>query len=354
MKNNGYIRVENTDANSFHKLVTESGKICITAHIRPDGDAIGSTVGLKKYIEYIGGHADIVLPSPANTSLGFMADGEDISIFSEDPARCREITGNCDLIVCCDCNGFSRTEGLESLFVESKAKKILIDHHLGPEKESFDLIFSDPEASSCSELLFWILLLMPEIDGDISRLPTKGAEALLTGMTTDTMNFSHSTHPSTFSMASKMLEAGIDRDKILDKLNNCYRENRLRVIGHMLGEEMLIRNGCVAYMLMDKRTQEHFELLDGETEGLVNMPLAIEKVRMSILAKEQDGYYTVSIRSKKGTSANKMARMYFHGGGHEQASGGKILFPEDISHADSSLAKAFIENKIEEFLTCEN
>ena len=219
----------------------------------------------------------------------------------------------------------------------SSARKVLIDHHLAPDSGAFDLVFSTPEVSSACELLYNVLLALPDVVGDVSRLPKPSAEALMAGMTTDTNNFSNSVYPSTFAMASGLLGAGVDRDGILQKLFNEYRENRLRMMGWLLYENMRITDAGVAYMIITSDTAERFGIREGETEGFVNMPLAIGRVKMSILLKiDGNGYFRVSVRSKKGYSSNLCATRYFHGGGHENASGGRLFFPQDIPSPDEA------------------
>ena len=188
---------------------------------------------------------------------------------------------------------------------------------------------------------------MPDIAGDAARLPAHSAMALMTGMTTDTNNFANSVYPSTLRMASALLEAGVDRDSLLDELYHRYRENRVRVMGFLQNEGMSITDKGVAYIIADKAILKRFDVKEGETESLVNVPLAIKKVRMSIFLKEENGLFRVSIRSRKGVSAQKLAVKYFHGGGHENAAGGKLFYPGDIpSPAD---AGAFLERITNEY-----
>jgi phosphoesterase RecJ-like protein len=188
---------------------------------------------------------------------------------------------------------------------------------------------------------------MPAINGNVSKLPRETAVSLMTGMTTDTNNFANSVYPSTLIMASALLAAGVNRDDILDKLYNQHSENRLRLMGHMMKDLMTLTSDGAAYIVLDKKTQEAYNVQEGDTEGFVNMPLSITNVRMSILIKEDIGRLRVSIRSKKGTSANRCARMYFNGGGHENAAGGRLEIP--VSEAAS-----YIEKHVHEFLNNED
>ena len=187
--------------------------------------------------------------------------------------------------------------------------------------------FSETEISSASELLYQILMSTPQVSEDAKKLPLSTATSLMTGMTTDTNNFANSVYPSTLIMASTLLAAGVDRDYILSQLYNQHSENRLRLMGHMMKELLTITEDGAAYMILDLKTQHKYGIKEGDTEGFVNMPLSIANVRISLLLKEDTDRIRVSIRSKKGTSANRCARMHFNGGGHENAAGGRLDIP---------------------------
>ena len=335
------------DIQQFSRILDRARRISVVSHTHPDGDAAGSTAALLSYIsECRGKDVKVILPDYPSETLLFLCDK---TVFASDHAReAEEWIGSSDLIILIDANEFRRTEQLEGILRASSAEKILIDHHVGPDRESFSTVFSETEISSACELLFWILMEMPDIKADAARLPGAAARALMAGMTTDTNNFSNSVFASTLEMASKLLQAGVDRDDVLDHIYFRYRENRVRAMGYMQSECMRITPRGAAYMIATKEIQKRFDIREGETEGLVNVPLTIGKVRMSIFLKEDDGHFRVSIRSKEGTSARELAKACFHGGGHEKAAGGKLYFPEDIpSPAD---AAAYLETVTDEFL----
>ena len=187
-----------------------------------------------------------------------------------------------------------------------------------------------------------------QISHKASRIPAAAAVGLMTGMTTDTNNFANSVYPSTLRMASALLEAGIDRDMILQQLYNRFSESRLRLMGHMMKDLLKITDDGVAYIVLDKETQRNYHVKEGDTEGFVNMPLSIDKVVMSILLKEDNDRIRVSIRSKRGYSANACAKEYFNGGGHENASGGRLYIGKDV--ADIEAAHGYIERHTHTFM----
>ena len=338
---------------TFGKMLSEASAIAIVSHMKPDGDAVGSSMALHHFLEMTGKHSRVVLPHCPPETIDFLIAGcrENIVIYENDAEEAESVLSRADLIICLDFNAFHRADKLEKHLSASHADKILIDHHLNPDRSSFTLSFSETEVSSASELLFHILMAMPEIGNDASRLPSCAREALMTGMTTDTNNFGNSVFPSTLQMASALLAAGTDRDRILSLLYNRFSQNRLRLMGHMMKDLMTVTDDGVAYIVLDSKTQMKYDVREGDTEGFVNMPLSIESVRMSLLLKEDKDRIRVSIRSKKGTSANRCAQLYFNGGGHENAAGGRLSIPEDISNID--MAGEYIEKNTHRFMTDE-
>lgn len=341
--------VEKAMAERLHGLIFGAREIVLTAHAHPDGDAVGSVTALAEYIRKAGGPlVTPIFPDPISDNISFIAEGT-LLVHSDNPEEAESRVVSCDLLICLDFNAFSRTDNLSEPLSRSKAFKVMIDHHLRPNREAFGLVFSETEVSSACELLFWVLMAMPDVDGDASRLPAVTRNALMAGMTTDTNNFANSVFPSTLQMASLLLAAGTDRDAIVARLFNESRENRLRLMGHLLDSELRIIDDLgVAYMVLDRTTMNRFDMKEGETEGFVNLPLSIGKVRMSIFAREYETTYRVSVRSKKGTSANACAVSWFHGGGHENAAGGKIIKVDDGISCPADAA-AYIERAVREF-----
>ena len=330
--------INSGNIHTLENMINNSTNICIVTHMKPDGDAMGSTTAMYRFLNKDGRKPKIVLNDRYPSYLSFLVSEDmkdDIFIYDDTPSQaCRTITVS-DLIICLDFNAFHRTDRLEEALSSAQGAKILIDHHLNPSRELFDLSFSETEVSSASELLYHILMETTVINGDARRLGKECAESLMTGMTTDTNNFANSVFPSTLHMASDLLEAGVDRDAILNNLYNQYSESRLRLMGHMMKDLLHITDDGVAYIVLDRNTQEKYMVGEGDTEGFVNMPLSIADVRMSILAKEVTDRVRISIRSKRGTSANMCARRFFNGGGHENAAGGRLQIPAEVKAIES-------------------
>lgn len=339
--NGNTVNIDTKAVERLETLVRDAGKVSIVAHIRPDGDAVGSTLAMLHYLLSRGKDAVVIYSDPLPETLTFMLSGtpeENVLQWPSDSDSARERIAETNLIFCLDCNSFTRTGDLEPMLRAARCRKVLIDHHLAPEAESFDVVFSETAVSSACELLFNVLMSMPDIHADASLVPAVSATSLMTGMTTDTNNFANSVYPSTLTMASALLGVGVDRDAILSNLYQSGTEKRVRLWGYMLYQNMKLTDYGVAYMILTEEIASEFNISEGETEGLVNEPLRIASVKMSIFLKQDDaGFFRVSIRSKKGFSAVGCSKAYFHGGGHENASGGRLFFkandgnPADIS-----------------------
>jgi phosphoesterase RecJ-like protein len=335
--------LSSVDIRRLETFFAEAERVCIVVHTHPDGDALGSGAALLAYLGGCRGlQASLLLPDPPGAYLAFLLPEKDVLTLPGDAAPARERLDECDLLVCLDMNGFSRAGDLEADLHACKARKVLIDHHLNPDLPSFDLVFSQERISSASELLYQVLQALG------GELPLPVLTPLMAGMTTDTNNFANSVYPSTLQMASELLAAGVDRDALLDRLYHRYRENRLRAMGAYLDELLHITPDGVAYAVLDRSFLERFSLQEGETEGFVNLPLGIDGVRLSVFLREADGHFRVSLRSKRGVQASRLAAEAFHGGGHECAAGGKLYFPEDISAPDR--AADYIETRTARFM----
>lgn len=349
------MNIGNEGINTLEALVRGAGNIGIATHTHPDGDAIGSSVAMYHYLHDLHGKdVRILLDNALPEAAGFVLDHCTGCVIRYDhkPEDVRKWASSCDLLFFLDLNGAHRTGEMAAAFEGLTAPRVLIDHHLNPQTEEFALVFSETEISSASELLFHVLMAMPDIDGDASKLPAASLTAIMTGLTTDTNNFANSTYPSTFQAASSLIAAGVDREAIIMHIYNSYPERRIRLMGELLHDRMVITDKGAAYMILDAATRERTGIRQGETEAFVNIPLTIYNVRLSLFLKEEDGIFRVSIRSKKGTSANRLAMKYFNGGGHEQASGGKLTIGREVM--DASDAADYIRRVTDEFLTHEN
>jgi phosphoesterase RecJ-like protein len=295
-------------------------QICIISHRNPDGDAIGSSMALAGYLQKLGHQVKVIFPSDYPVSYGFIEGVQFSVIFDSEPALARSIIDKSEVIFCLDFNGLDRVDKLGENIQFSKAKKILIDHHLDPEPFT-DIQFSDIKSSSTCELVF---KMIDEL-GDYARIDAHIGEALFTGLITDTGSFRYGTRPYTYIVASKLKEAGVDDYKLADKIFNSQKEKHLRLLGHCLANRMEVLNDFgLGIMWLTKKDYADFDIQRGDTEGIVNYMLMIENIKIAALVLEQPTIIKISLRSKGDISVQEIAQKYFNGGGHKNAAGGGV------------------------------
>ena len=331
-------------ADRLNELIVKGENIVVLGHENPDGDSIGSAVAMYHYLLGIGKAAHIVINSRLPRYFDFMIPDGAVSYYSEDKESCEAALAAADLLIFLDMNGVGRS-GDVSKFIEGNvrsARRVLVDHHLNPQTEGFDVVVSDTEVSSACELLFQVLQTLPGVDGDVAKLPLDCATALMTGILTDTNNFSNSLFPSTYRAVSALQGRGVDRDFIYDNVFRSYSEQRMRLMGHLLQDNMRCIAPGVAYITLSKEDKQKYDFVRGVSEGLVNLPLMIGDINMSALFTEDDGYVKVSLRSKGNLDVNDFSHKYCNGGGHKNASGGRLYMPM----AD---VPAYFESKVKEY-----
>ncbi len=295
-------------------------QISIVSHRNPDGDAIGSSMALSGYLQKLGHNVKVIFPSDYPVSYGFI-DGVQFSIiFDLDQNVARAAIDKSDIIFCLDFNGLDRVDKIGENILFSKAKKVLIDHHLDPEPFT-DIEFSDIAASSTCELVFKVI----DDLGDRSKIDNKIGEALFTGLITDTGSFRYGTRPYTYEVAARLKEAGVDDYKLADKIFNSQKEKHLRLLGHCLANRMeVMQDYGVGIMWLTRKDYADYDIQRGDTEGIVNYMLMIENIKVAAFVLEQPSIIKISLRSKGDISVQEIAQKYFNGGGHKNASGGGV------------------------------
>lgn len=308
-----------TNLNALKSLLNVPKNIVLTSHRNPDGDAIGSTLGMKHFLDQFGHTVKCIFPSEYPDNVAWMPDAGDIIIYDIDPERSEEVLNNADIIFCLDYNSLSRVDKMgEVISGVEGAELVLIDHHLEPDIRA-DFIMSVPAASSTCELVYEFILLMEKPLAITIDL----AEALLTGILTDTGSFKYSTSPRLFMIVSKLVERGADLTKLQDLIFNSMTEKQLRLLGHCLKHRMEIMGEYkTALITLNRKDYETFDIQRGDTEGIVNYMLKMRNIRTAAFITEQPTVVKLSLRSKGEISVQSIASKYFKGGGHQNASGG--------------------------------
>ena len=302
-------------------LINGVQRIAITCHKSPDGDALGSTLALCHVLRRLGKDATVVTPDMAPKALEFIPGVRDLVVFTKHEARARRILTDAQAIFCLDFNSLHRIDRLGEIIEPLPTTRVLIDHHLDPE-DAFDLSISFPEASSTCELVFRVLMQM----GLLRMMDRQAASCLYVGLLTDTGGFAYSCdNPEFYEILSSILRRRIDRVYLYNKAMNTFSADSLRLQGFAISEKMqLFPDQGAALIVLDKEELERFNYNRGDTETLVNKPLAIPSIYWSVFLREDADRIKVSCRSQGDFSVSDICARYFNGGGHENAAGGEF------------------------------
>ncbi len=296
-------------------------KIIIVTHTNPDGDAIGSSLGLMGILQANGyTNATVVVPNDYPEFLSWMTFNDKVIVAKKKYHRANELIRSGDILFCLDFNSISRTDNLVASITESKAAKVLIDHH--PEPDSgFDIVLSDTSVSSTAELVFKLIDTM----GWMPNLNLSTAECLYTGIVTDTGSFSYAcNNPETYKIVALLMETGINGEEIQRRIYSTFSESRIRLLGFCLAEKLVvIPEAQTAYISITRNELQNHNHQVGDTEGIVNYALSIAGIHLAALFTESHDHIKISFRSSGHIDVNQFARLHFNGGGHRNASGGK-------------------------------
>ena len=300
-------------------LLSAKQNVVITTHVNPDGDAIGSSVALLNFLIKMGHDVSVIVPNDYPDFLKWMKNDELIINYSNSKNESQEKIKNASLIFCLDFNNLNRINEIGEYISESKAKKVLIDHHLDP-SDFYDFKIHDVKASATAELVYNFLIELDSnaVDKDIS-------EALYTGILTDTGSFKFSMSPKVHKIVSDLMIRGVDIGFINNKIYDSNSLDKLKLIGYALSEKLeVISNGNAAYIILSRKDLKDHNFKKGDTEGLVNYALSISNVNMAVLIIETKERIKFSFRSIGQFSVNEFAKKYFNGGGHKNAAGGSL------------------------------
>lgn len=306
------------DFSAFNRAV-------ICTHVNPDGDAIGSSLALKLYLERMGKQATVIVPNIFPDFLKWLPSADTILVYTKQAEQAKKAVKEADLVIVCDLNQPSRMAGLEADIMASTAPRVLIDHHLDPDTDFCQEMHSEPQACAAAEVICHILSELDELD----NISHDEATCLYCAMMCDTGAFSfNSNRPIIYEYISRLLARGIDKDQIYRNVFWTASEGRLRLQGYLLYVNMRVlheRNTTIITLTNDERRR--FKVKNGDTEGIVNIPLTMLGTRLSVFINEDTehpGIMKLSLRSVGDFPCDQMASRFFNGGGHKNASGGKL------------------------------
>lgn len=313
--------IDEKNIKELRKLLETCDKIVITTHIAPDGDAIGSSLGLANVLNAIGKTVKVITPDMPPRNLMFLPGAKDIVVYTKYTEFAQQLLHDADLIFALDYNDIKRIDRVGDALASSKAFKAMIDHHLFP-GEFVDVKISHPEVSSTSMLVFRVLCRL-ELFPYIGK---EAATCIYTGMMTDTGNFSYNSNdPDLYIVISELLKKGINKDAIYSKVYNSNTPDRLRLNGYAIEQKMKVYDSCHgALITLSREELNRFHYQKGDTESLVNVPLSVPDIVFSFFLREESDYIKVSARSKGEFPVNKICEEHFNGGGHKNAAGGEF------------------------------
>ena len=317
----------------LRQLLQTPQKIVVVTHFKPDADALGSSLGLAGFLKKLGHQVTVVTPSDYPEFLAWMPGNKEVVAVSKEFKESEEIAikaiENAELVFCLDFSNLQRTEDLQETIRRASGIKILIDHHLEPERFT-QYEQWDPAAASTAGLVYQLIGQLEGkhlMDADI-------ANCLYAGLMTDTGGFRHSNTTQTeFLIASELVGYGANPSEVAKLIYDTNSLDRLRLTGFLLSQKLkVIPEFNAAYAAIGSQELKQFGSQTGDTEGLVNFGLSIKGIRLSVLMYERKNEIKFSFRSLGGFSVNEMARKHFQGGGHKNASGGtfKGTLPEAL------------------------
>lgn len=314
----------NGECSTLHSLINNSQTVVLCCHQHPDGDALGAMLAMGEVLRMMGKEPLMVAPDQFPDYLHWLPNSEKIVRYDKRKDFVDMVLKIADLLFCLDFNTLSRTDQMADALAASPARKVLIDHHPDPDVDAVVSV-SRPEMSSASEVLFrvvWQLGLFPQL-GRHYAVP------IYCGMMTDTGGFTYnSSDPDIYFIISQLLTKQIDKDKIYRNVYHNYSEHRLRMVGHVLCNRLVVDEAChAAYFTLTREDMQKYHFIKGDAEGVVNMPLQIKGLKLSISLREdteRDNVVWVSLRSVDDFPCNEMAARFFNGGGHLNASGGRL------------------------------
>jgi phosphoesterase RecJ-like protein len=328
------------------RLIESAEHPLIISHKNPDGDAVGSSLGLKFFLKKLGKQPNIILPDSFPEFLNFLPGSSNIKFFDRQRETCIKILNEADLIFFLDFNSLKRIDELGKLAGEKQVAKIMIDHHPFPD-EIADYKYHRTNVSSTSELVYeFCRMLYPQV-----TVQAKMATNLYAGLSTDTGTFRHNIHENTHQTAGALFKAGADHAAVIQNIFDSNSVDRMRLMGFCLFEKLtIIPEAEAAYIALSKEEMTAFHHRKGDTEGFVNQALSIDEVKMAVLFTEQSDVLTkLSFRSKGDFAINDFANKYFNGGGHKNAAGG--IYEGNMSKAVEYFLEKLPEVKVMNGLT---
>jgi phosphoesterase RecJ-like protein len=310
-----------TQISEIKKLLSTPKNVVIVPHKNPDGDAMGSTLGLYHYLTSYHHNATVIAPNDYPDFLKWLPGNDSVVIFENQQEKSEALIENADLIFTLDFNAFHRSGDMEKPLEASLATKLMIDHHQQPDNYA-KYTYSDTSMSSTCEMVYNFI----EMLGDLNKIDSKIASCLYTGIMTDTGSFRFpSTTSRTHEVVGNLIAKGANNSNIHNNVFDTNNYSRLQLLGRALQNLKVIPELRTAYITLSQEELDEFNFKKGDTEGFVNYGLSLKGVIFAaiFIENQQEGIIKISLRSKGSFSVNQFSRAHFNGGGHDNAAGGR-------------------------------
>lgn len=316
-------------------------KVVVTMHQKPDGDAMGSTLGLFHFLKQLGHQVTVISPTNWASFLNWMPGCKEVVDYEKNTAFSNQLIAAADWIFCLDFNTLGRTKNMETALLNATGKRILIDHHQEPQLDVFTYGVSDTSKSSTAEMVYDFI----EASGHSDKINSDVAECIYTGVMTDSGSFRFpSTSANVHKLVAFLKDKGLEHSKVHEAIYDNFSENRLRFIGNVLLNRMeIFYDYNTALITIPQADLLKYDVKTGDTEGLVNYPLSIEGIKLAAIIIDRGDERKCSFRSKGDFDVNTFGRTYFGGGGHFNAAGGQTTLP--LEEAATHFINAMKENK---------
>ncbi len=309
------------DVKAIEALLSKPKRIVIVPHKNPDGDAIGSSLGLCHYLKAIGQETRVIVPNDYPRFLKFLPGTEEVINFERDNAAAKEYLNSADLCFTLDFNHLSRVGQMTPILEGIDATFIMIDHHQAPDNYA-QITYSDSKMSSTAEMIYNFISFL----GDGNMITSEIAECLYAGIVTDTGSFKYSSTTSkTHEVAADLINKGANSFEVQNKIFDTNTPDRLKLLSCALKNMAILKTYNTAYMSLSQDELDEHNYKKGDTEGFVNYGLTLQNIRFAVIFIEnkEEGIIKISFRSEGDFSVNEFARNHFHGGGHTNAAGGR-------------------------------
>ena len=335
------------DIQAIQLLLATPRKIAIIPHRGPDGDAMGSTLGLYHFLIKNNHQARVIAPNDFPDFLAWLPGSETVKIFEKDTENCTQILEEAEIIFTLDFNAFHRTGEMEHTLAKLKATFIMIDHHQKPDDYAA-YTYSDTSFGSTCEMVYNFILLLDKK----SDLDKTIATCLYTGILTDSGSFRFpKTTGNTHRIVAELIDLGAENTEIPVLLFDNSSYSRLQLLGCALKNMKILEEYKTSYTSLTQEELDSFNYVKGDTEGIVNYGLSIKDIVFTaiFIENKEENIIKISFRSQGGFDVNQFARDNFNGGGHINAAGGRseLSMEETLNKFEALVKKLEIKPKYE-------